>query len=140
MPSLPAEVERRGRSIWLNEKVISESIEKRFLKVDIIKQVKKIELCMLFFFGSPKNFSKFIHHKLSFKLEAGTRIVLPGFENSFAFKYFMTLLARMFGESDASRILQLKIEAEIPPTNGQHLPLTQLERLAYFRNHFRKNS
>ena len=52
----------------------------------------------------------------------------------------MTLLARMFGESDASRILQLEIEAQIPPTNGHSLPLTQLERLAYFRNNFRKNS
>ena len=72
------------------------------------------------------------------KLSSGTRIILPGFENSFAFKSFMTLLARMFGESEASRIVQLEIEADIPPTNGEVLPLTQLERLAYFRNNFRK--
>ena len=51
----------------------------------------------------------------------------------------MTLLARMFGESEASRIAQLEIEADIPPTNGEILPLTQLERLSYFRNNFRKN-
>ena len=51
----------------------------------------------------------------------------------------MTLLARMFGESEASRIAQLEIEADIPPTNGEPLPLTQLERLSYFRNNFRKN-
>ena len=44
----------------------------------------------------------------------------------------------MFGESEASRIVQLEIEADIPPTNGEILPLTQLERLAYFRNNFRK--
>ena len=51
----------------------------------------------------------------------------------------MTLLARMFGESEASRIAQLEIEADIPPTNGEILPLTQLERLSYFRNNFRTN-
>ena len=51
----------------------------------------------------------------------------------------MTLLARMFGESEASRIAQLEIEADIPPTNGEPLPLTQLQRLSYFRNNFRKN-
>ena len=50
----------------------------------------------------------------------------------------MTLMARMFGESDASRIVQLQIEADIPPTNGEILPLTQLERLEYFRKKFRK--
>ena len=49
----------------------------------------------------------------------------------------MTLLAQQFGESDASRIVQLQIEAEIPPSNGEALPLTQLERLAYFREKFR---
>ena len=76
--------------------------------------------------------------KRNIKLSSGTRIILPGFENSFAFKSFMTLLARMFGESEASRIVQLEIEADIPPTNGEILPLTQLERLAYFRNNFRK--
>ena len=91
-------------------------------------------------FGSMRrSFGKFINqNQFIFKLKSGTRIILPGFENSFAFKYFMTLMARMFGESDASRIVQLQIEADIPPTNGEILPLTQLERLEYFREKFRK--
>ena len=63
--------------------------------------------------------------------------MLPGFENTFAFRHFMTLLAKRFAGSDASKRKQMQIESEIPPQDGSDLPLTQLDRLKYFGETFR---
>ena len=49
----------------------------------------------------------------------------------------MTLLAKRFAGSDASKRKQMEIELQIPPQNGRDLPLTELDRLEYFRTNFR---
>lgn len=115
-------MEVSGRSIWLNEKVFSNirfSLKIIILKIDYIPIQNEIL------------------STISFKLEIGTRILLPGFESTFAFRNFMTLLAKRFAGSDASRKIQMQIESEIPPQNGGDLPLTQLDRLDYFKTNFR---
>ena len=54
---------------------------------------------------------------LNEKLEAGTRIILPGFEDQYAFKKFMYLLSKRFGGSDKARTVQLVIENDLPSTS-----------------------
>ena len=67
-------------------------------------------------------------------MEIGTRILIPEFETCFAYKKFTHLLARQFSGSDASIMEQINFEIDLPPLNGEKLPLTHLDKLKYFHS------
>ena len=48
------------------------------------------------------------------------------------------MLAKKLGESEISKTVQLAIEMDVTSTANENLILTQLGRLQYFRNQFRK--
>ena len=75
---------------------------------------------------------------MNFKLEFGTRVIMPGFEKEFAFRNFTTMLAQKLGLSQISKTIQLELEKNLTSAGDEDFTLTKLQRLQYFRNNFRK--
>ena len=69
-------------------------------------------------------------------MEVGTRLILPDFEDIYAFKKFMSLIARTVTGNEMSRVIQMQLENEID--ESKNILLTDMDKLQYFRN-IRKN-